>query len=183
MKYAPLYKVILIPPVLIRTLAEHVEARAAEPTQTLDSDGVTRRSGGVVWVKHPPLIGQFLEIAKDVNRQLGWDFDVDVLEPLQYTTYREGDEYGWHTDQHATIYPDGRVRKFSFSVFLNDDFEGGAFDLEVYAPNADPRFVTFERMRPNTALFFQADLWHRVRPVTRGVRRSLVGWVLGPRFR
>ncbi len=168
---------------LIRAVEHHVQTRAAEQPLTLDSDGVTRRSGNVVWIKHPALIAQMFAIARDVNQQAGWDFDVDVLEPLQYTVYRVGDEYGWHIDQHRAPYPDGRVRKFSFSIFLNDDFEGGAFDLEVNAPNTDVRHVTFEKMKPNTALFFQADLWHRVRPVTRGVRRSLVGWILGPKFK
>ena len=183
MRYAPLYKAVLIPPALTRMVEEQIRAAAGENPTTLDSDGIVRRAGRVVWIKQAALINQFLAIAKDVNRQTGWDFDVDVLEPLQYTSYAAGDEYGWHTDQHRTPYPDGRVRKFSFSVFLNDDFEGGAFDLEVNAPTADVRYVTFEKMRPDTALFFQADLWHRVRPVTAGIRRSLVGWILGPKLR
>jgi PKHD-type hydroxylase len=183
MRYEPLYKAMLIPPALIRAIEADVKSRQSEPAQVLDPSGATRRSASVVWIKQPGLLAPFLELARGVNRDTGWDFDIDVLEPLQYTEYAIGDEYGWHCDQHRTPYPDGRVRKFSFSVFLNDDFEGGAFDLEIHAPNIEVRHLTFERMKPNTALFFQADLWHRVRPVTAGVRKSLVGWVLGRKFK
>lgn len=183
MRYEPLYKAVLVPPALTRAVAAHVQARALEPAQALDPNGITRRSASVTWIKEPSLIAPFFELAKQINRETAWDFDIDVLEPLQYTEYRQGDEYGWHCDQHRTPYPDSRVRKFSFSVFLNDDFDGGAFDLEVHAPNVAERSVTFDKMKPGTALFFQADLWHRVRPVSSGVRRSLVGWVLGKKFR
>ena len=92
-------------------------------------------------------------------------------------------EYGWHVDQHNEPYSDRRVRKISFSVFLNDDYTGGEFDLELHSPSIKPRYETFSKLPLNTALFFQSDYWHRVRPVTKGVRKSLVGWVLGPEFK
>jgi PKHD-type hydroxylase len=183
MRYDPLYKAYLVPPALARAVEDYVKTRKPEPAKALDPNGATRRSASVIWIKEEALIAPFLEMSKMVNHDTGWAFDIDVLEPLQYTEYRAGDEYGWHCDQHRTPYPDDRVRKFSFSVFMNDDFEGGAFDLEIHAPNIDVRFVTFDKLKPNTALFFQADLWHRVRPVVTGTRRSLVGWVLGRKFR
>ena len=183
MRYGASYITHEIPAGPIRALADFVKTKEAEVAVTVDHDGITRRSSKVIWVKEAALLSPFQDIAMRVNRQAGWDFDIDVLEPLQYTEYYGGDEYGWHCDQHKTPYPDGRVRKFSFSVFLNDDFEGGAFDLEIYAPNFDVRHVTFDKLKPNTALFFQADLWHRVRPVSRGLRKSLVGWVLGKKFK
>ena len=52
------------------------------------------------------------------------------------------------------------------------------------APISDKtRYKTFSNLPINTILFFQSDYWHRVRPVTNGVRKSIVGWVLGPKFR
>lgn len=183
MRYDPLYKVALIPPALIRPIEENARAQTATAAAVLDSDGVTRRSATVVWIREPRLLAPIFEVAKRINAETAWNFDIDVLEPLQYTEYGVGDEYGWHCDQHRSPYPDGRVRKFSFSILLNDSFQGGAFDLEIHPPNVDVRHVAFEGLRPGTALFFQADLWHRVRPVTDGNRKSLVGWVLGPKFR
>jgi len=31
-------------------------------------------------------------------------------------------------------------------------------------------------------LIFPSYLWHRVTPVTKGIRKSLVAWVIGPQF-
>jgi PKHD-type hydroxylase len=183
MRYGAWHKTLEIPSSLIGAVTDFAKGQEPEIAETLDPNGVTRRSSRVVWVKEQRLLAPFQAIVTKVNREAEWDFDVDVLEPMQYTEYYGGDEYGWHCDQHRTPYPDGRVRKFSFSIFLNDDFEGGAFDLEIYAPNVEQRYITFDKMKPNTALFFQSDMWHRVRPVTKGVRKSLVGWVLGKKFR
>lgn len=182
MRYGDSYRSHEIPAELIGSLDALVGPQARETATTIGPQSV-RRSSHVVWVKDPALIAQFLQIAQIVNRAAGWDLHIDVLEPLQYTEYMGGDEYGWHSDQHGRPYPDNRVRKISFSIFLNDDFDGGEFDLEVGGPDAADRIVTFARLAPNTALFFQSDMWHRVRPVTRGMRKSLVGWVLGPKFR
>ena len=76
---------------------------------------------------------------------------------------------------------------------------GGEFDLEIHGPMAQPerRYKTFSgaagyghkdnekkgKISVNDALFFQSDYWHRVRPVRKGIRKSLVGWVLGPKFK
>ena len=112
-----------------------------------------------------------------------WNFDLDAIEPLQYGEYGKKEEYGWHVDQHNKPYNDGRLRKISFSVFLNNDYTGGEFDLELHSPSVKDRYDTFTKLPLNTALFFKSDYWHRVRPVTKGVRKSLVGWVLGPKFK
>ena len=67
------------------------------------------------------------------------------------------------------------------SLFLNEDYEGGDFDLELYKPGTDPRFESF-KLPKGSAIFFQADQWHRVRPVTSGVRKSIVAWFYGPPY-
>ena len=110
-------------------------------------------------------------------------FDLTAIEPLQYGEYAKTQQYSWHVDQHNQPYKDNMIRKMSFSVFLNDDYTGGEFDLEIFAPHLPERFKTFTKLPLNSILFFQSDYWHRVRPVTKGVRKSLVGWVLGPKFK
>ena len=101
------------------------------------------------------------------------------IEPLQYSEYGVGDEYGWHRDIHDNQYPNGLVRKVSFSTILNDDFEGGEFDIETKNPADKKRYDTFDNKKQNT-IIFPSHMWHRVRPVKSGVRKSIVGWVLGP---
>jgi PKHD-type hydroxylase len=71
----------------------------------------------------------------------------------------------------------------SFTIFLNDDYEGGEFDLEIYGPAAEPRYVEIKKQPKTNCVIFHSDMWHRVRPVTKGVRKSLVGWVLGNQFK
>ena len=101
------------------------------------------------------------------------------IEPLQYSEYGVGGEYGWHRDIHDKPYPNGLVRKVSFSTILNNDFEGGEFDIETKNPADKKRYDTFDNKKHNT-IIFPSHMWHRVRPVKSGVRKSIVGWVLGP---
>jgi PKHD-type hydroxylase len=101
------------------------------------------------------------------------------IEPLQYSEYGVGGEYGWHRDVHEKPYPNGLVRKMSFSTILNNDFEGGEFDIETKNPADKKRYDTFDNKKHNT-IIFPSHMWHRVRPVKSGVRKSIVGWVLGP---
>ena len=141
------------------------------------------RTNSVSFIYDKQIQERWLSVAKTVNKDLGWDFNLTAIEPIQYGEYAKSEEYSWHVDQHRTPYKDNMIRKVSFSVFLNDDYTGGEFDLEIYPPQKTPRFKTFSELPVNTILFFQSEYWHRVRPVQKGVRKSLVGWIIGPKFR
>lgn len=95
---------------------------------------------------------------------------------LQLARYEAGHFYDWHVDM---IHEPDTSRKLSFSVQLSDggDYEGGAleFMLGTNRPAA-PR-------TQGIIAFFPAYVLHRVLPVSRGVRWSLVGWCYGPHFR
>ena len=96
-------------------------------------------------------------------------------EPLQFTEYGPTQHYGWHLDIGRGRY---RVRKLSFVVQLSNpaDYEGG--DLQITAghqPTGMPR-------DQGALIAFPAFTMHRVTPVIRGLRRSLVGWIGGPPF-
>jgi len=119
----------------------------------------------------------------------------------QYTVYGEGQFYNWHQDQGIDGFykPDvlpgqsdpqlnatdfilrntERVRKLSFSLQLSDgdEYEGGQFQLMngssiVTAPKKRGTLIVFDSRAP-----------HRVRKVKNGIRKSIVGWVVGPRWR
>jgi predicted 2-oxoglutarate/Fe(II)-dependent dioxygenase YbiX len=83
--------------------------------------------------------------------------------------------YTWHTD-FADLAP---KRKLSMSVQLSspEDYDGG--DLELYF--RDPPYQG-DKSR-GALIVFPSFLLHRVTPVTRGTRWSLVIWVSGPRWR
>jgi len=193
MRYGKLYQTANISGDLINNTISHVkpEALMKAGVTRLKSDGTTTdsyqgksgRTNSVSFIHDNQIQERWLSVAKTVNKDLGWDFNLTAIEPIQYGEYAKSEEYSWHVDQHRTPYKDNMIRKVSFSVFLNDDYTGGEFDLEIYPPLKTPRFKTFSELPVNTILFFQSEYWHRVRPVQKGVRKSLVGWIIGPKFR
>lgn len=113
---------------------------------------------------------------KETNAHL-FGFHISFLDPLQITKY-EGKEkgfYDWHID--AMQEPIPSTRKISFSLLLNDsdEYEGG--NLEFKAP--------FEEQlhQAGDLIIFSSFEEHRVTPVTKGTRYSLVGWMRGPLLR
>jgi PKHD-type hydroxylase len=75
--------------------------------------------------------------------------------------------------------PESGNRKLSFSVMLTDpgDYKGGELLLKTsFKPMKTPK-------KRGTVVFFPSFVLHEVTPVTEGIRKTLVGWVLGPNFR
>ena len=60
-----------------------------------------------------------------------------------------------------------------------DTYEGGQF----FFYNGNKEEEEPEIQKQGSILVFDSRMWHRVAPVTKGVRYSLVSWVLGPHFR
>lgn len=145
-----------------------------------DQKTQTKRNSKIAWVKNEQLYVMLLKMVRSVNRSSKWNFKISGVEPIQYAMYEPGGTYNWHIDQHPRPVR-GNVRKISMSLFLNEDYEGGEFDLELYSPAEKIRYKTF-KLSTGSAIFFQGDQWHRVRPVTSGVRKSLVAWFYGPPY-
>jgi PKHD-type hydroxylase len=119
-------------------------------------------------------------VIADVNRQF-FKFDLTgCYEPIQLGIYKESDNghYNWHVDASPT--DTHAPRKLSMSLLLSDpsEFEGG--ELQVKTCNDEIQTLGMVKGR---AWFFSSYTLHRVTPVTKGVRRSLVLWVGGPPFK
>jgi PKHD-type hydroxylase len=99
------------------------------------------------------------------------------VEGLQYTVYEEDNEgcYDWHVDWNSAT----SQRKLSVVVQLSDptEYEGG--DLQVLT-SKNPTDVEKAKAR---AAVFPSFILHRVTPVTKGVRRTLVAWICGDAFK
>jgi len=148
----------------------------------LDKQGISKkRKSKICWIDNRDLYTLLLEMVNSVNVSTNWNFNITGVEPIQYGIYEPDGKYDWHVDQYANPI-NGNVRKISMSLFLNDNYEGGEFDLELYGPSQKKRYETF-KLSAGSALFFHGDQWHRVRPVTSGVRKSLVAWFYGPEFK
>ena len=145
------------------------------------------RRSKVSWLSEsdiPWLYSRIEYVAQQLNGQF-FDFDLWGLhEDLQYTVYEAEDQgfYNWHVDAYTTINEqniDQRLpRKLSLTFQLSDpsDYEGG--DLLI----TDGEAQKLSRDR-GLAVAFPSYLMHTVTPVTKGVRKSLVVWVTGPRFK
>lgn len=125
------------------------------------------------------IMDRIVDSVAQVNRDV-FDFVLtDFAEKIQLTRYPEGHEgfYDWHVDRGTTA--TSRFRKLSMVVQLSEPeaYEGGR--LEVNGAGIDEAIPTTR----GGAVFFPAFVLHRVTPVLKGARYSLVTWVHGPHFR
>ena len=81
------------------------------------------RSSKVAWIKENDELYQSIEdVIFNHNVKAEWNFDLKEFEPFQYTIYEQGDHYDWHIDSHTKPYPNGFIRKISFTLCLNEDY-------------------------------------------------------------
>ena len=100
-----------------------------------------------------------------------WIYDI-LEEPIytpeiiQITTYNEGEYYNWHKDGSGFGF-----RKLSLTIQLNDpsEYEGGEFEFKDFG---------VMKLEKGDACLFAPNLLHRVKPVTKGVRHSVVSWFI-----
>tara|TARA_R100000700_G_scaffold31487_1_gene38587 strand:- start:364 stop:801 length:438 start_codon:yes stop_codon:yes gene_type:complete len=124
------------------------------------------------------------------NESAGWNFQWDFSESCQFTKYEKGQFYDWHCDGWDKPYNQpntpshGKIRKLSVTVSLSDpkDYKGGEleFDFRNMDPDKKPNIRKCTEILPKGSLVvFPGFVWHRVCPVKKGSRYSLVIWNLG----
>jgi predicted 2-oxoglutarate/Fe(II)-dependent dioxygenase YbiX len=164
-----------------RKLIESLEAQVqGEDAQIgMGADGVVNKEiRDVKRVTLPSYRGigaTMLGIGMAANHQ-AWKFDVTHSNQTDYLKYDEAGHYHAHVDTFMKP-GDPECRKLTVLVFLNDDFEGGRLFIQnghekIYPPQS-----------AGTALVFPSFLVHGVEPVTKGIRRSVVTWLVGPWFK
>lgn len=119
------------------------------------------------------------EIFIQENKIYNYDLDYSTVN-VQLTRYRVGEFYEWHSDDLVlnTYKKYNNVRKLTISTPLNiGEFEGG--DFEIMLMN-NRKKINFE---PGNSLIFPSFIEHRVLPVTKNTRYSLVAWISGPPWR
>ena len=151
--------------------------------------GVNKPEGGVntkkrvttiSWIpfdEMAPMYNQVNSFIQKTNKNHFGFEDVQITENAQFTEYPEGGFYDWHMDCDVNMAHEPPVRKISMTCLLSpkDQFDGG--DLEIMSPG---KRIKLEQ---GHAICFASFLNHRVAPVTRGVRQSLVMWFGGEPFK
>lgn len=114
-------------------------------------------------------------IALNANREK-WQFDISHSNQCDYLKYDVDGHYLAHVDTFMAK-DAGDCRKLTVLAFLNDEFEGG----KLYIQNGDQK--TYPPQKAGTVVIFPSFMLHGVEPVTKGIRRSIVVWMVGPFFK
>lgn len=129
------------------------------------------------------LFGDMELMFREANKN-AFGFDLSLFHEIQFTEYHGSNEghYDWH---HDTFWTGNKLsrRKLSMVIQLSDpaDYDGGRF--EVCPRDCDCPPDANAIVNRGTVIVFPSFLHHRVTPVTRGTRYSLVSWYEGPCFR
>jgi hypothetical protein len=114
-------------------------------------------------------------IGLDANRQ-AWNFDITHVNQTDYLKYDKNGHYKEHIDTFF-LKKEIECRKLTVLAFLNDNFEGGKLFIKtghekIYPPQ-----------NAGSVLVFPSFFLHGVEPVISGTRRSIVTWLIGPKFK
>ena len=149
------------------------------------------RKSTVAWVADPKIYNLLNPFIHSANKNAGWNFQWDWNESSQFTIYNKGDHYGWHIDTQPPNPSSNqnfknKIRKLSLTLQLTDpsQYEGGDFQFKWLDKDAKVKIVTVKDARDlGTIIIFPSFIFHRITPITRGTRQSLVNWSVGKVFK
>ena len=150
-----------------------------------------KRDSNIVWMDDRWIYNEVQPYIHQANKSAGWNFDWNWSEACQFTKYKPGQYYDWHCDSWEGVYKakgptEGKIRKLSVTVSLSDekDYSGGELEFQFRNQDNPKRTKVCTEILPRgSVVVFPSFIWHRVKPVTKGVRYSLVLWNLGYPFK
>ena len=149
-----------------------------------------KRDSAVVWMNDNWIYKEIQPYVHHANVSAGWNFQWKQSESCQFTIYTKGQYYGWHKDSWDESYTipgtlQGKIRKLSMTVSLSDqkEYSGGNLEFDFRAISKNKPWVCKEINSKGSLVVFPSFVWHRVTPVTRGTRYSLVSWHSGAPFK
>jgi hypothetical protein len=113
-------------------------------------------------------------VGLNVNHGI-WKYDITHSNQAEFLMYDVNGKYETHVDTFHSR--SDETRKLTVLLFLNDDFEGGKF----YIATSHKRM--YPEQKKGTVLIFPSFMPHGVEPITKGVRYSIVTWMVGPYFK
>lgn len=167
-----------------------------EYATTLGGTNLKVRDSKTAWIPSSHWIcGLCYHYVSMINRD-NFRYDIDGFdkELVQYTSYSTGEYYGWHQDsgvpslytpeeneeKNFVVTNSEKVRKLSFILQLSDPEEYMGGEVQLMRGDGSTYFIPKTR---GTVIVFDSRITHRVRRVTSGLRKSIVGWVVGPRWK
>ena len=166
-------------------------------------EALDKRNSKNAWVPTTHWLGGLMWYYFNKANKEFFHYDLECIdgEAMQYTQYQLDQYYDWHQDegiasfykpqasrnrvyerivQDFINYSAERVRKLSCSLQLSDedDYEGGGTQVL----DVDNTMVTIPKSR-GSLFFFDSRLAHRAKTVHKGLRKSLICWAIGPRWK
>jgi PKHD-type hydroxylase len=143
------------------------------------------RETDIVWL--PPtndndwIMKKLVAIAARINYDK-FQVDLTAFDGFQYSKYQVGGHYEWHVDPMTKPIDCNMHRKLSFSLMLTEpeDYEGG--ELLISPTGKDGNIASLKPAKGDLIAFY-SFMPHKVAPVTKGERISLVTWALGPKYK
>ena len=138
------------------------------------------------------LLNPYIHMA---NKNANWNFQWDWNEPVQFTAYTKNQFYGWHADKSNEPYAAdleninmrNKIRKLSLTLQLTEpsEYEGGNFEFKWFDSNYKNgirKVLVKEARELGSLIIFPSFMWHRITPIAKGKRQSLVNWSVGKPF-
>ena len=166
-------------------------------------EALDKRNSKNAWVPTTHWLGGLMWYYFNKANKEFFHYDLECIdgEAMQYTQYQLDQYYDWHQDegiasfykpqasgsrgderivQDFINYSAERVRKLSCSLQLSheDDYEGGGTQVR----DVDNSMITIPKGR-GSLFFFDSRMQHRAMTVTKGLRKSLIIWAVGPRWK
>ena len=158
------------------------EAQAKEAEVNLAGKAYSRddlRKSQLIWIRpgaNDWIYDRLAQACQQANANR-YRFDLQGFQTeLQLADYSNEGFFDWHMDFGAG---DISNRKLSITVQLSspDEYEGGELQFMI-----NQNIVTAPKEK-GTAVIFPSFMLHRVTPVSKGSRKSIVGWIAGPPYR
>jgi len=163
----------------VETILAQPETQSVTQATTFGGENLEHRKSRIAWLTGNSTVKTLLDpyIAEAQNIM---NIDVNFDAEIQFTEYHatEGGKYDWHHDVDWSN-NNNFDRKLSLTVQLSDpyDYDGGDFEF------SEIEELPSMAKQKGSVVVFPSYLAHRVTPVSRGVRRSLVAWYSGPKWR
>lgn len=152
-----------------------------------------KRNSNVSWLDQEWIYREIRPFLIEANKQAGWNYHFDYLESIQFTKYKLNQHYGWHVDEYPKPFDDdckninwrGKTRKISAVIILSNpnDYKGGELMFKYFQGEKTKIESVKDFLPKGSIIVFPSYVLHKVKPVTDGLRYSLVVWTLGHPFR
>jgi|TARA_R110000796_G_scaffold10230_2_gene34188 PKHD-type hydroxylase len=149
-----------------------------------------KRKSSLVWLSDQKIFDLMSYYINLANKNAGWNVEISRMEDVQFTNYDKKGHYDWHVDCADEPFAEdahenfrGKIRKLSCIINLSDGdkFEGGDLFIaqdQSASPERKINRIT-ELRKQGSVIVFPSYTHHKVSPVKKGKRHSLVAWSIG----